>query len=300
MTEEQMDDITMTKNEAKVVRKLLDQCSSNTRRRRLDRTATGNVEKTSNNTNAWKAKMRLANRKARATSEKELNVKAKTESPRKALALSSEEYTFTTTNPNHKRIVLWTDGSGPIPSTGTAGSAVVYLTSQDNTMMTRSWHLTSCASNDVGELFAVCQALEIALSEVLEWSVKEPYPNTLLGPKLLEVVVYTDSTTALRAVESIQFIQDTIGNPILTKIKATIALLKDLAAMIEIRWIPGHQGDYGNCAADAASKRAARWDPTWDLATSDSSVVPVKIHGATFEVVSRDVVHLDTQPPVTG
>jgi ribonuclease HI len=244
----------------------------------------------------WRNMMREAHRKAKAVPQAELDVKIVTENSEKALAMAVKEYDIVPTPSTHERIVLWTDGSGPFPGLRIGGAAVVYKVSHGAEWITRAWHLTSCASSNACELFPVGQALEIALSEAIKWTV----PDASLGARLYGIIVYTDSMAAIQYVGGAQFVQNTLGHPTLTKINAMVASLKALAATIEIRWVPGHRGVPGNVAADVAARRAAKWNSAWDLAIFDPAL-PVKVDGATLEVVSKDLAEPNTQPkPLSG
>jgi ribonuclease HI len=138
-------------------------------------------------------------------------------------------------------IHIYTDGSG---IGGQIGAAAVCTT----THQTKSAYMGDDTVSTVyaGELQGIILALQMAQEDRDR------------GNRRTKVLIYTDNQAAIRSTAKPR---GTSGAYLLQVIAQRLQALREQGLSVEIRWVPAHQGVYGNEAADRAAKEATGWRP---------------------------------------
>jgi len=133
-----------------------------------------------------------------------------------------------------------------------AGAAVVYKRCpRDQDYIRKAWHLQQMAKSHECENWAIGQALTIALQEI-------HHRETVLR----EVIVYTDSASALQDMDSTKIKSPFLeGRPGLEDTLLRGLHLHYAGVKVTLRWCPAHCGVPGNGEADTLAGRACSFVP---------------------------------------
>ena len=153
--------------------------------------------------------------------------------------------------------ILWTDAS--IVFFSCAAGAIVWQESSTGEWMSRRCpYPYPVVNTTVVEIFAVVNALEIAVDRVREWQFAQE--NDGSGKFRHEVYVFTDSEGALRAIQRRKKrrqhaaeLHALVQNAVDRSIE-----LEELGALVELHLVPGHRNVPGNTRANNHSRTAAR------------------------------------------
>ena len=170
--------------------------------------------------------------------------------------LEAMEYALDEYNGRRKlpgRMTFWVDGSRS--HNGVSGTAVVFRANPR--VVGSKWTVrayTVLEFDRLGtihtEALAIMHALRIALAEAVR--------NDGTDAKASEVVIFSDCTTALRAIESFTDEGQCWGKSLLARIATLVNELGILETKVQLHWVPAHKDIPGNYLADALAKRAAR------------------------------------------
>ncbi|KAL6701742.1 hypothetical protein J3F84DRAFT_355648 [Trichoderma pleuroticola] len=142
-----------------------------------------------------------------------------------------------------------------------SGTAVVYKIKRDKDWNMKHFTLTSRGLDTVfTELAAIAHALTIAMAErALYLDDNKKHSNG--KARWSKVTIFSDCTHALGKIRKLleSAIADArlICDPLLRQIMTMLQYFYGNGVQVELRWVPGHSGDPGNCLADTAARYAA-------------------------------------------
>lgn len=144
------------------------------------------------------------------------------------------------------KLIIYSDGSQS--SQGSNGSGLFTTNTLFSSQDAQAWNIGKECEVFDAELYAIQQALQLALDRVR--SQQQPTPQ--------EIWIFSDSQAALLRLQG-----QANSQTILQIIENTQAIMQESTHIhIHIHWVPGHQGIYGNEKADEAAKYGAEWcDP---------------------------------------
>lgn len=151
------------------------------------------------------------------------------------------------------RMAFWVDGS--LSPRGVSGTAVVFRANPR--VVGSQWTVrayTVLEFDRLGtihtEALAIMHALRIALAKAVY--------NDGTDAKASDVVIFSDSMSALQRIESFTYEGQRWGRPLLGRIVTLANELKNLDVKLQLHWVPAHKGIPGNYLADVLAKRATR------------------------------------------
>lgn len=150
-------------------------------------------------------------------------------------------------------MAFWVDGS--LSPRGVSGTAVVFRANPR--VVGSQWTVrayTVLEFDRLGtihtEALAIMHALRIALAKAVY--------NDGTDAKASDVVIFSDSMSALQRIESFTYEGQRWGRPLLGRIVTLANELKNLDVKLQLHWVPAHKGIPGNYLADVLAKRATR------------------------------------------
>ena len=151
------------------------------------------------------------------------------------------------------RMTFWVDAS--VSSRGVSGTAVAFRA--NSRAVGAKWIVrayTVLEFDRLGtvhaEALAIMHALRIALAKAIN--------NDGTSAKPSDVVIFSDSVSALQKIEDFTYESQRWGKPLLSRIAFLANELTKIDVKLQLHWVPAHKGVPGNYLVDVLAKRAGR------------------------------------------